>query len=103
MDLERSTMAKRKTCSIFLTISCLGLAFTVPQAKGQPTTPTAYLASVHKHHLLASTVPANGDQNPYALVVAPVTSGSVQKNDLLVDNFNDRDNLQGTGTTIIDY
>ena len=56
-----------------------------------------------KHHLLTSTVPANGDQNPYALVVAPVSAGTVQKDDVLVDNFNNSGNLQGTGSTIVDY
>jgi hypothetical protein len=63
----------------------------------------AFLSSVKKHTLLTSTSPENGDQNPYALVVAPVAAGIVQKNDVLVDNFNNKGNLQGTGTTIIDY
>jgi len=63
----------------------------------------AFLQGVKKHHLLTSTQPANGDQNPYALVVAPVSAGAVQKNDVLVDNFNNNGNLQGTGSTIIDY
>ena len=47
--------------------------------------------------------PDNGDLNPYAIVVAPVSSGNIQKGDVLVDNFNDISNLQGTGTTIVDY
>jgi len=63
----------------------------------------AFLPTVKKHHLLTSTQPANGDQNPYALVVAPVSTGTVQKDDVLVDNFNNNGNLQGTGSTIIDY
>jgi hypothetical protein len=63
----------------------------------------AFLQTLKKHHLLTSTQPENGDQNPYALVIAPVSAGSVQKNDVLVDNFNNNGNLQGTGSTIIDY
>jgi hypothetical protein len=63
----------------------------------------AFLTTVKKHHLLTSTQPGNGDQNPYALVVAPVSAGTLQKNDVLVDNFNNNGNLQGTGSTIIDY
>ena len=63
----------------------------------------AFLTNIKKHQLLTSTSPDNGDQNPYALVVAPVTAGSVQKNDVLVDNFNNEGNLQGTGSTIVDY
>jgi hypothetical protein len=62
-----------------------------------------FLAGLKKHHLLTSTQPENGDQNPYALVVAPVSAGSVRKDDVLVDNFNNVGNLQGTGSTIVDY
>ena len=29
--------------------------------------------------------------------------GKIQKDDVLVDNFNNISNLQGTGTTIVDY
>lgn len=62
-----------------------------------------FLAGLSHHTLLTSTVPSNGDQNPYAIVVAPITLGKIQKGDVLVDNFNNSGNLQGTGTTIIDY
>jgi hypothetical protein len=62
-----------------------------------------FLESSHRHVTLTSTIPDNGDQNPYAIVVAPVSSGSIHKDDVLIDNFNDASNLQGTGTTIVDY
>jgi hypothetical protein len=62
-----------------------------------------FLETLKRHTLLTSTVPPNGDQNPYAIVVAPVGAGKVQKDDVLVDNFNDKNNLQGLGTTIVDY
>lgn len=94
------------TRHIFLsmtTLSCLALAAAAPRADAQTGDASAFLMTVHKHHLLASTVPDNGDQNPYALVVAPVTSGSVQENDVLVDNFNNNKNFQGAGSTIMDY
>ena len=61
------------------------------------------LETVHRHVTLASTAIANGDLNPYALVVSPASFGKVQKGDVLIDNFNDISNLQGTGTTIVDY
>jgi hypothetical protein len=64
---------------------------------------SGFLAGVKKHRLLTSTQPENGDQNPYALVVAPVSAGTVVKGDVLVDNFNNNANLQGTGSTIVDY
>lgn len=65
--------------------------------------PKGFLESIHRQVTLTSTVPENGDQNPYAIVVAPVSAGSVQKDDVLVTNFNNSTNLQGLGSTIVDY
>jgi hypothetical protein len=65
--------------------------------------PQGFLETLHRHTTLVNTVPDNGDQNPYALVVAPVSAGTVKKDDVLVDNFNNSTNLQGTGSTIVDY
>jgi hypothetical protein len=62
-----------------------------------------YLESIHRHITRTSTVPDNGDLNPYAIVVAPASAGKIQKDDVLVTNFNNVSNLQGTGGTIIDY
>jgi hypothetical protein len=62
-----------------------------------------FLASIHNDTTLSTTVPANGDQNPYAIVVAPVSSGVIQKDDVLVTNFNNDMNLQGLGTTIVNF
>lgn len=49
----------------------------------------------------ASTVPANGDINPYGVAVVPATTGKLVRGHVLVSNFNNSDNLQGTGTTIV--
>ena len=50
---------------------------------------------------IASTVPANGDLNPYGIFVVPSTTGNLVQGDLLISNFNASSNLQGTGTTIM--
>ena len=50
---------------------------------------------------IASTVPANGDVNPYGMAVVPVTAGSLMRGNILISNFNNSSNLQGTGTTIV--
>jgi hypothetical protein len=63
----------------------------------------SFLSGLHHHVTLNSMVPGNGDQNPYAILVAPVSAGAIQKDDVLVDNFNNAGNLQGTGSTIVDY
>jgi DNA-binding beta-propeller fold protein YncE len=65
--------------------------------------PQGLLEGIRRHSIVTSAVPDNGDQNPYALVVAPVSAGKIQAGDVLIDNFNDKNNLQGLGTTIVRY
>lgn len=51
-----------------------------------------------------STIAANGDVNPYGLAFAPKNLGAgwtLQPGDILVSNFNDLNNLQGRGSTIV--
>jgi hypothetical protein len=54
----------------------------------------------------SSTVPANGDVNPYGVAVVPRSTGKLVRDHVLVSNFNANSssqvNLQGTGTTIVD-
>src|ERR1017187_7120608 len=57
--------------------------------------------SPHSITVIASTVPANGDINPYGIFVVPNTVGSLVKGNLLISNFNAASNQQGTGTTIM--
>ena len=62
-----------------------------------------YLETIHRHTTMALTTPENGDVNPYGVVIAPVTAGKVAQGDVLISNFNNISNLQGTGTTIVDF
>ena len=50
---------------------------------------------------LATTVPSNGDVNPYGIVTVPRSVGKLEQGDVLVSNFNNAGNAQGTGTTIV--
>lgn len=61
-----------------------------------------FLAGKTTATTLASTTPANGDVNPYAIITVAHTIGSLTQGDVLVDNFNNKTNNQGTGTTIVD-
>jgi hypothetical protein len=74
-----------------------------PSAK--PTAPAqavpSFLGQLHGAGQVASTVPANGDVNPYGVAVVPASSGRLTAGDILVSNFNDKANVQGTGTTIV--
>jgi hypothetical protein len=52
--------------------------------------------------MIASTVPGNGDINPYGMAQVKRTTGNLRAGHILVSNFNNSANLQGTGTTIVD-
>jgi hypothetical protein len=86
-------IAKIKTCVtvVFLVAAC-GLS--------------TYAQQNHSNDLknvsvVASTVPANGDVNPYGIARVPKSNGSLVEGNILVSNFNSVANLQGTGTTIV--
>ena len=53
----------------------------------------------------SSTIPTNGDVNPYGVAFVPegFPGGALHPGDVLVSNFNNGNNLQGTGTTIIQF
>ena len=60
-----------------------------------------FIGPLHTVTTLASTVPANGDVNPYGVAVVPRSTGNLHAGNVLVSNFNDAANVQGTGTTIV--
>ncbi len=63
--------------------------------------PMTFIGNLHHVKVVASTVPANGDVNPYGVAVVPRSTGDLYSGDVLVSNFNDKANAQGTGTTIV--
>ncbi len=60
-----------------------------------------FLGSFSKFTTVSSTVPSNGDVNPYGIVGVAQTTGSLVAGDILISNFNDAENRQGTGTTLV--
>jgi hypothetical protein len=55
---------------------------------------------------VTSSIPGNGDLNPYGVAFVPSgfpSGGAIRPGDLLVSNFNDIMNCQGRGTTIIQF
>src|SRR5712692_9577254 len=62
---------------------------------------TSFVGPFNTVTTLASTVPKNGDVNPYGVAVVPASTGTLIQGDVLVSNFNNHRNLQGTGTTIV--
>ncbi len=77
--------------------AAMGICFTVAAAAQMPFLPNPVRT--------VSTVPANGDVNPYGVAFVPSrfpAGGAIHAGDILVSNFNDANNQQGTGTTIVD-
>ena len=62
----------------------------------------SFIGPLNHTKVIASTVPANGDVNPYGVAVVPHSTGRLYRGDVLVSNFNDKANVQGTGTTIVE-
>jgi hypothetical protein len=67
----------------------------------QASTGGSFIGGFHTLTTIGSTVPANGDVNPYGTALVRASAGSLVKGDVLISNFNDSMNLQGTGTTIV--
>ena len=73
-------------------------------SRGQEST-AAFLARLKTAKTIASTVPANGDINPYGIVSVPTSVGKLKAGQMLISNFNAKEGAkksgQGTGTTIV--
>jgi hypothetical protein len=61
----------------------------------------SFLTRFDTANLISSTIPANGDVNPYGIVVVPRSMGLLKRGHILISNFNNGMNQQGTGTTIV--
>ena len=88
-------MGKTRTTTILICCALLVSA-------ANPALAQTVLGGLTTVSTVASTVPANGDVNPYGVARVPVTRGQLVAGDILVSNFNNSANLQGTGTTIVE-
>jgi hypothetical protein len=77
-----------------------GLAATTAAAAA-PHGHSSFIGQFHHTSKVASTVPRNGDVNPYGVVVVGRSQGRLHRGSVLVSNFNNAKNLQGTGSTIV--
>ena len=86
-----STLAR--PLGMALTLLCFVPCFAAAESPAnQPT---------HTITVIASTVPSNGDVNPYGIFIVPATMGNLVKGNVLISNFNASSNFQGTGTTLV--
>jgi len=95
--MKRQTTGNRDAAALLPGLAVVGLLL-APSAHARST----FVGHFPEEVVLASTVPANGDINPYGVAVVPRTVGNLVRGHVLVSNFNDATNAQGTGTTIVD-
>lgn len=92
----------RKSAAVLVAPTILALAAVGPAAAHGG----AFISGLHKITTLSPTAPtsgsAQGDINPYGVAVVPRTMGALVKGDVLVSNFNNRQNQQGTGSSIVE-
>ena len=67
----------------------------------QAGTGGSFIGKFKMRTTIGSTVPANGDVNPYGTVLVTKNQGALVKGNVLISNFNNAKNFQGTGTTIV--
>jgi hypothetical protein len=80
-------------------LACAALTLGSAQALAAPFAP--FIAPFSTVTPIGSTVPANGDLNPYGIVNVTKSQGALVRGDILISNFNDAANEQGTGTTLV--
>jgi hypothetical protein len=95
-------MSRRQMRTVALSGLAVGTAAAVgafPQVAQASSAP--FVAPLHHVSTVASTVPRNGDVNPYGTVLVPKSQGRLTAGNVLVSNFNNAANQQGRGTTIV--
>jgi hypothetical protein len=97
-------MQKANACRPVLVGVVAAVAAAVPAAAS--ARPFLDHLNVNDIATVASTVPtsgpAQGDENPYGVAVVRRTIGKLMRGDVLVSNFNDAQNQQGTGSSIVE-
>jgi hypothetical protein len=79
----------------------LAVGVTLAPAAGASTA-SSFVGGFKTITTVGSTIPKNGDLNPYGVAVVTHSKDRLHKGDVLVSNFNNKANTQGTGTTIVE-
>ncbi|MFZ1992648.1 MAG: hypothetical protein WAU75_00955, partial [Solirubrobacteraceae bacterium] len=87
-------------------IAAAALTVAITVSAGALAATGSFLSPLHRFSHVASAVPtagpAKGDVNPYGVVVVPRSVGRLVRGDILVSNFNNAANQQGTGSSIVE-
>ena len=84
---------------IAIGVIAAGTSFAASPHGSDTTKP--FLQSLSAIKTIGSTVPPNGDVNPYGIAIVGQSAGSLVAGNYLVSNFNAKSNNQGTGTTVV--
>ncbi|MFH8381801.1 hypothetical protein ACH4E7_12765 [Kitasatospora sp. NPDC018058] len=98
---------KLRACSSALVTAALTLGLTAVASPAGAADPAGaagqrpFLDRLNTVSFVASTVPENGDQNPYGTFTIRESIGDLHRGNVLVSNFNNSVPLQGLGTTLV--
>lgn len=94
MQPHQTAARRARTLGLMLMIAAAGIG------AARAADPSA-IGGFNTVTVLSTTVPGNGDVNPYGIARVPRTRGNLVRGDFLISNFNNAANDQGTGTTIV--
>jgi hypothetical protein len=102
------TLRRRAATTAAIVTATVGLLAASGIMAASASAATTFIGGLSQTKELSTTVPGNGDQNPYGVAVVPRSVGDLHQGDVLVSNFNNATttnppggNVQGTGTTIV--
>ncbi len=94
------TTKRARTATRLLALAAVAATALLALAAVALATNSPFIGPFSTASTVTFTAPSNGDQNPYGIVTVPRTTGDLVAGDLLISNFNNSGNSQGTGTTI---
>src|SRR6202050_5577197 len=101
-EMKMKSMAPaRRAAPLALLLACLTAA-PLAGAQAPASSDGAILTRLKHISVLGTTVPGNGDVNPYGMAQVKYSVGKLTAGHILISNFNNSSNAQGTGTTIVD-
>ena len=95
MTICTTTQSRVTTLAVIATAVLLLLTGSLSKAQETSNAKPSTITTI------SSTIPSNGDINPYGVFRIPRTVGQLKRGNILVSNFNNSGNLQGTGTTLV--
>lgn len=95
-------MEQNQSRLLRVSVLCLMLLIVAAADVSARASDRSFIGSFNTITTVGSTVPSNGDVNPYGVALVPKTKGKLVAGQFLISNFNNSGNSQGTGTTIVE-